>query len=387
MALIPNVVPGKQFVEGELVNTDALNLLGRPSITLTGTVGGSEIGGYSIDESHIKPGHYFYASASGAGGAYAVTLGGSISAYSDGLWLSFTANHTNPGGATLNVNGLGSKALGDVNGESLTGGEIQAGAKYWVQYDATAFRLISAPSKAPILYAVDTGSANTYVASVPALDVASLTSIRGLIITFKATAANTGASTLNLNTLGATAIKKKGTTDLSSGDILAGQMVSVTYDGTAWQLVGSMDAPALPAVGAAGALTYPYSMTVDAEGRVTAKAGGVYSASVAVPAKGAAATFTHGLGRTPAFVRVVAVMGSTTEHGFTAGDELEIGCIYADTGGSDFDGPAFNVTANGSTVVVGRAQSAGNEMISTKSGNAVEQTWTAANWTVKVYGW
>ena len=48
--------------------------------------------------------------------------------------------------------------------------------------------------------------------------------------------ANTGAATLNLNSLGAKAITKNGTTALSAGDLLANAIVLVEYDGTRFQL-------------------------------------------------------------------------------------------------------------------------------------------------------
>lgn len=52
------------------------------------------------------------------------------------------------------------------------------------------------------------------------------------------TNANTGAATLNLNTLGVKAIKKTGSTALSAGDIAAGQIVTLIYDGTNFQIGG-----------------------------------------------------------------------------------------------------------------------------------------------------
>ncbi len=55
---------------------------------------------------------------------------------------------------------------------------------------------------------------------------------------FKADVANTGAATLNVNTLGVKTIKKNGgTADLVTGDIVAGQIVVVQYDGTYFQLI------------------------------------------------------------------------------------------------------------------------------------------------------
>lgn len=52
----------------------------------------------------------------------------------------------------------------------------------------------------------------------------------GQHFTFKAGTANTGACTLNVNGLGAKAIKKDANADLETGDILAGQIVEVVYD-------------------------------------------------------------------------------------------------------------------------------------------------------------
>lgn len=56
---------------------------------------------------------------------------------------------------------------------------------------------------------------------------------------FKANTANTGAASINFNSIGAKTIKKVAggvTTDLASNDIRAGQMVDVCYDGTNMQM-------------------------------------------------------------------------------------------------------------------------------------------------------
>lgn len=55
--------------------------------------------------------------------------------------------------------------------------------------------------------------------------------------TFLADVANTGAATLKINSLAAIAIKKNVSSALQTGDILAGQIVSVEYDGTNFQLI------------------------------------------------------------------------------------------------------------------------------------------------------
>lgn len=379
------VTRGFTAVEGVPIGVADFNAGFLPVVELEGDVLSPGSGG-----SELKPSDAWVATATGSSGAYAVTLDPAPDSLVNGLWCGFIANHANHGAATLNVNGLSSgKAIVRADGQALSGGEIVTNQAVFVMWNTTrdAWVLWSQISKAPILYAADTGAANAYVVSIPALTITSLAEITGLPIIFKAAAGNTGASTLALNGLTATAIKKKGTTDLSSNDIQTGGLVTVAYDGSVFQLTSFVEAPALPSVGAAGSLTYPYSMTVDAQGRVTAKAGGVYTGTNAVPASGAAATFTHGLGRTPAFVRVVAVMGATTEHGFTAGDEVPADQIVADYSASTREGPLFQWTANGTTITVARVAASGGELIATKTGASAEQAWTAANWTLKVYAW
>ena len=49
--------------------------------------------------------------------------------------------------------------------------------------------------------------------------------------------ANTGAATLNLNSLGAKSIKKNGNTDLAATDIKTGQIYCLAYDGTNFQIL------------------------------------------------------------------------------------------------------------------------------------------------------
>lgn len=62
--------------------------------------------------------------------------------------------------------------------------------------------------------------------------------VSGMTFAFYAGAAsNTGAATLNINGLGAVAIKRRdGSTALSAADITANTLCAVTYDGTAFRL-------------------------------------------------------------------------------------------------------------------------------------------------------
>ena len=89
-------------------------------------------------------------------------------------------------------------------------------------------------------YAVSSGSGGKYVLTLaPAL----IDHIPGMPILFKANHANTGAATININSMGAAAIKKNVDSALAAGDIMDGQIVTVAYDGTNYQLLGATALP------------------------------------------------------------------------------------------------------------------------------------------------
>lgn len=83
-----------------------------------------------------------------------------------------------------------------------------------------------------------TGSSNAYVYTSPSGHAfASL--VTNSRITFKANHTNSGAATLAVDGLTATAIRKtNGATALAAGDLVSGQIYDVVYDGTYWVLLG-----------------------------------------------------------------------------------------------------------------------------------------------------
>jgi hypothetical protein len=78
-------------------------------------------------------------------------------------------------------------------------------------------------------YAVDTGAADAYLVSLPHAP-ASYTD--GLHVRFKPTNTNTGAATINVNSLGAKSIKKINGDALSAGDLTANGTVDIYYNST-----------------------------------------------------------------------------------------------------------------------------------------------------------
>lgn len=80
----------------------------------------------------------------------------------------------------------------------------------------------------PDFYAVDTGTANNYQIA--------LSVTTGMPVYFLAGNTNTTAAQLTCTNLGAKWIKKQGTMSLTGGEIVAGSIVGVVYDGTNFQL-------------------------------------------------------------------------------------------------------------------------------------------------------
>lgn len=95
-------------------------------------------------------------------------------------------------------------------------------------------------------YRADTDGVNTSAGSSNAYTLAASTTYaayaQGDRFCFKSNFANTGAATLNVDSVGAKTIKKMDGTDLKANDIPSGAIVDVVYDGTNFQLVSAIGA-------------------------------------------------------------------------------------------------------------------------------------------------
>lgn len=84
-----------------------------------------------------------------------------------------------------------------------------------------------------------TGSANALILASPPEQVVT-SYATGLRLGFKASANNTGGCTVNVNGNGLKDIRKTGTAVLVAGDLVAGAVYEIFYDGTNFQLVGGL---------------------------------------------------------------------------------------------------------------------------------------------------
>lgn len=87
-----------------------------------------------------------------------------------------------------------------------------------------------------IPYATATGTANTYAVT---LDPAPTSYVAGMAIAVKINVDNTGASTINVNGLGAKTIKKPNGNDVAAGNLKTGSVYTLRFNGTNFILQGS----------------------------------------------------------------------------------------------------------------------------------------------------
>jgi len=96
--------------------------------------------------SQVQDSKWNFAADAAASDAYAITLSPAPAAYATGQTFNFTANTANTGASTLNVNGLGAKAIKKFHDKDTATGDIESGQAINVFYDGTNFQMLSHPA-------------------------------------------------------------------------------------------------------------------------------------------------------------------------------------------------------------------------------------------------
>lgn len=125
----------------------------------------------------------------------------------------------------------------------------------------------------------------------------------GLRISFKVGTTNTGATTVNVDSVGAKSIKRPNGDALVAGDLISGAMVDIRYDGTNFQLVGysgaDISAAAASATAAASSATAAASSasaaSTSASSAASSASAGSSSATAAAASAVAAAAAVNGV--------------------------------------------------------------------------------------------
>lgn len=171
-------------------------------------------------------------------------------------------------------------------------------------------------------YAVTAGGTTVYTASLtPTLTVYT----EGMRVYLKINASNTGASTLNIDSLGAKSIKKNTSQDVISGDLPANSLIELMYDGTNFCILAITSPYAfLTAKGdiiAASASNTPVRVPVGSNGKMlltdsaqTAGLNWFTRFKIGNDTHGSnttdVQTIAHGLGRVPGLLTVIAGYGT-----------------------------------------------------------------------------
>lgn len=305
--------------------------------------------------------------ASGTNTLTVTTSPVSSGVYVTGEIVRFLTSAANTGAVTINIDGRGTKNLYNSTPAPLVSGDLPLGTLVEAVYDGTQFQIVGFALRPGVVtatqatenfrqsinqYAADSGSANAYVVA-PSPAATAYTA--GMVVRFKAANANTTASTVNVNGLGAKTIAKNGATALAAGDIAANEVVTVVYDGTNFQLAGR-----------ATSLGFTWNFT---------------SSVQAIPAASSVLTVAHSLGALPSKVRVVLVQNTASaQSGWAQNDELDATALT----NSNNNRYTIITGADATNITVARSDAAGTLQIIPKAGGAPAAI-TEANWKLKIY--
>lgn len=249
MALTIQITARKLLQRAQKASNAALNAIGLPTFSISGTLETAQIADNAVTAAKAQYGAWHWASVGGSANAITLTTGNSLSGTpATGEVVAFQATAANTGAVDVTVDSYAQANLFKQNQRELVQDDLANGGIYVIRFDGADWRLVNRVNNDEVVVGEDAGSSDAYAFTAGATLVAYRT---GMVVVFKANTKNSGAATLNISSIGAATIKKQKDQDLGSGDIKAGQWVTVVYDGTNWQMVSppaQVDAPSVPAV-------------------------------------------------------------------------------------------------------------------------------------------
>ncbi len=196
-----------------------------------GAVTTEKIADANVTTGKLADPYHWLASVSGSNTITAAATP-TITSYSNGQVFRLEIATTNTGPVTLNVDGVGAKAVTRNGAIPMAGGDLLATAVIEVTYDGTQFQLIGQVQSGTAWFTASGTNALT-----GSLTPTLTTYAAGQTFRFVIPNTNTGPVTLNLDGLGAKDVTRNGTFPLVNGDLTAGDVAQVTYDGARFQVV------------------------------------------------------------------------------------------------------------------------------------------------------
>ena len=228
MSLTATVTPGKTFVAAELVTNSKLNQLAAPSVSIAGTADTTQISNDSVTAAKAAFGPWFYGVGGGSATAHTVTIAGhTLAAYVDGLIVRYRVGSgndsvTDQAGVTLTSSGTTATCT------TPSAHALAIGDKVMV-YDATqddyngTFQVASVGSATTFTY-VFAGSATS-----PATGTIN---VRYSAVGGEGSFIQTSGVTVDVAGLGAKNLFGPAGTRLMPGEIIAGEIIEILYNGT-----------------------------------------------------------------------------------------------------------------------------------------------------------
>lgn len=258
MSLTVTVTPGKKFAANEKLTIPRLNQLGQPTFAVSGTVATSDLTDASVTAAKTIAGAHFYTSSvTFSAGDYTLTLAGSP-AVADGMVIAFKANAAGVPDVTNGIRikiGASTKKLLKNGAAAMQAGDIVANQIVEARYNSSAdggsgaWQVTSQLSTRLVYTGTVGGTANAITLTVtpPATYTFVQADLVGVPLIFVATSANTAAATLAV-TIGGTAlsaqpIRRNFNQALQPNDIRVGQVVTVVWSGTYFEMVGQPGNP------------------------------------------------------------------------------------------------------------------------------------------------
>lgn len=167
------------------------------------------------------------------------TLTPALTGYETGEVFRFKAANASTSAVTINIDGLGPKAI-QYNNAALVAGEIAANVWHEIVYDGTQFQLLNPVNVSAPLWGGTTAGTSTAYTITPAPAITAYAA--GQRFTFKAHAANGAAPTLAVSGLAAKTMQRQGTA-LVGNELIANDLIEVEYDGTNFQILNLPTAP------------------------------------------------------------------------------------------------------------------------------------------------
>jgi len=171
----------------------------------------------------------------GIANAYVINFVSNFNALTDGIVIYWIPAHNNTGPSTINVNNYGITNIVRQDGTALASNNILANQVAVIMYKGGQWLLVSSGNVYPSLYGgVSTGPANTYALTYSA-QYGSYND--GIVIYWVPNVTNTGASTLNVNGIGALSVVYPDGSPLQAGALTNGTIATVVQQSLKWILL------------------------------------------------------------------------------------------------------------------------------------------------------